>query len=116
MCCAMLLSFLRVKLWRAGDGAFLAANSYLQKSLVVGGERCENYRAFKVKVADSLICPEPVLKQQLKGEEEEVMIEAINEPPSLSWKYKGKYMRCTSYAFILPINLKKCLWDHYKHY
>lgn len=42
------------------------------------------------------------------------MLETINERPSLPWKYKGKYIRCRSYAFILPINLMKCLWDHDK--
>lgn len=43
------------------------------------------------------------------------MMMTINEPPSLPWKYKGKYMRCRSYAFILPVNLMKYLWDHDKH-
>lgn len=71
--------------------------------------------AFKIKVTDSLICLQPVLKQQLKVEKEEIMIKTINEPPSLPWKYKGKYMRCRPYAFILPINLMKYLWDHDKH-
>lgn len=64
---------------------------------------------FKVKVTDSLICLQPVLKQHWKVEEEEVMIKTINEPPSLPWEYKRKYMRYRSCAFILPINLVKYL-------
>lgn len=88
---------------------------YLQKFLVAGGERCENYSCFKVKVTASLICVQPVLKQQLRVEEEKIMIKVITVPLSLPWEYKGKYMRCRSHAFILPINLMKYLWDHDKH-
>lgn len=66
--------------------------------------------AFKVKVTDSLISLQPVLKKQLKVEEKEIMIQAINEPPSLPWKYKVKLTRCRSCTFILPMNLMKCLW------
>lgn len=50
--------------------------------------------AFKVKVTDSLISLQPVLKKQLKVAETEIKIGTINEPPSLPWKDKGKYMRC----------------------
>jgi len=39
--------------------------------------------AFKVEVTDSLISLQPALKQQLRVEEEEIMIKTINEPPSL---------------------------------
>lgn len=84
-------------------------------SVLCHGERCENYSCFKLKVTASLICLQPVLKRQLKVEEKNVMIKVITVPLSLPWEYKGKYMRCRSHAFILPINLMKYLWNHDKH-
>lgn len=77
------------------------------------GERCVNCNCSKAKVTTSLICLQPVLKQQLKVEEK-IMVKVITVPLSHPWEYKGQYMRCRSHAFILPINLMKYLCDHDK--
>lgn len=76
----------------------------MKQNAVLSGEKCVNYSCSKVKVTASLMCLQSVLKQQLKVEEEKIMIKVITIPLSLPWEYKGQYMGCRSHAFILPIN------------